>query len=155
MTHADAAPAFHAGLATGRMAGGATPLWEFLPSPPAYPQCDGAEIAAEPEPAAQMRMMELCVERRPVFTGSIDSEKYSQLGWGIVTDGRENYRGYAPIYINGFINTAGQHTLIPPSAGTLAGFSVFILTEAQLANVPHLTEYDPGGIDNLDFELTD
>ncbi len=149
------------GLATGRLAGNTTMLWDLLPDGPVPNACDKKTMqdtasGAGPTGVADVNtasaLMRTCLTSfSPTFT--LAGDWHDRLVWAIHIDSTGKYRGWRPIWLHTYLDNAGKESMTPiPNP---QGFTFFMVDPASFSGAGDAFEYDPGGLDNLDFELID
>jgi len=140
-----------------RLAGNTTQLWdELLPALPGA--CDRAAIQAlAPDLQAQSALMSQCLSSGDAeFQAGLLASDAERLGWAIDTSSGGagvRYDGYVLVWINTVITFSAPSTFtdhISPPGSPLVGFTAFILDESMLNDT---IEFDPGGVDNLEFQI--
>ena len=139
----------------GRIAGNTETLWGWL-QPSLGAPCDDAAIAGLPTLEEQSAAMATCLATgNPQFKAGLAGST-ERLVWAIDTAAGGTgvtYQDYVLVWINTVITTDGvtftDH--VSPPGGPIVGFTAFILDPSTLNDT---IEFDPGGIDNLEFQLT-
>lgn len=134
-----------------RLGGNSTALWSELANSDPL-NCNGADIAALPDIESQNAAMVDCLNNgNPQFNSGLVG--HPRLVWAIDTGNGGSgvtYQGFVPVWINSIIDDTGAQSVGAPG-GAFSGFTVFVLDESMLNDT---LEYEPGGMDNLEFQLT-
>jgi Flp pilus assembly protein TadG len=129
----------------GFLAGNGTALWDLLSG--GTGTCVG--IGALPDLQTQSAAMAACLtgNNGASFSGAINS--HPRFGWAIdIPDSGGLYTGWFPVWIHTFVDGSATETIAPPAD---PGAMTFFVLDESMLDVP--LEYDPGGLDNLDFVL--
>lgn len=137
----------------GRLDGNGETLWDKL-LPGLAGACNKASYAALPDVQARSAQMSTCLSSGNArFSGLSGSPRFVYAIDTSAGGAGARYDGYVPVWLNTVIDNATFTDHIDPAGvGPLTGFTLYLLNNA---NIGTTLEFDPGGIDNLEFQLTD